>query len=109
MSKTEFTPGPWINQKSASASNSYFIMSKAKGLDGVNRPCDVACVSMGGDEIEMAANAALITAAPEMYAVIEALEKAIHLWAKDEDNTVPDHTLDAFRKAQYILKKARGE
>lgn len=107
MSETRFTKEPWKQKKSPHQREySHFILSEARGLDGVNRPCDVAYVAMGGDEKEIAANAALIAAAPDMY---EALEKCVDELCVIVPCLEANPCMAIIEQAKNALKKARGE
>lgn len=88
-SKTKFTPGPWtvggVDNKNPITTNLFI------------RSADKALVAHGLSEL---ANAALISAAPEMF---EALEQALMRLQILEIN---DTTTDIIKHA---LDKARGE
>lgn len=106
MSKTKFTPGPWFVDADFYVYGGDGRKNQGEYFDGVEFPlvCDVESDSR--DRTENKANAALISAAPEMYEFIRWIRSvqgqcAIMKWRK----FLPE-ILD---KADEILHKARGD
>lgn len=106
MSKTKFTPGPWVVDADFYVYGGDGRKNQGEYFDGVEFPlvCDVESDSR--DRTENKANAALIAAAPEMYEFIRWIRSvqgqcAIMKWRK----FLPE-ILD---KADEILHKAEGE
>ena len=106
MSKTKFTPGPWFVDADFYVYGGDGRKNQGEYFDGVEFPlvCDVESDSR--DRTENKANAALISAAPEMYEFIRWIRSvqgqcAIMKWRK----FLPE-ILD---KADEILHKAEGE
>lgn len=110
----KFTPGPWEVLNSADV----FTAQNAKRRDGVasayNDGWHIADCAMGVTFMpdgqtyvlelqEVIANAHLIAAAPDMYAVLSELEESSTYWSEyDVPIGIPDRIMAA-------LKKARGE
>ena len=106
MSKTKFTPGPWVVDADFYVYGGDGRKNQGEYFDGVEFPlvCDVESDSR--DRTENKANAALIAAAPEMYEFIRWIRSvqgqcAIMKWRK----FLPE-ILD---KADEILHKAVGD
>lgn len=106
MSKTKFTPGPWVVDADFYVYGGDGRKNQGEYFDLVEFPlvCDVESDSR--DRTENKANAALIAAAPEMYEFIRWIRSvqgqcAIMKWRK----FLPE-ILD---KADEILHKARGD
>ena len=106
MSETKFTPGPWFVDADFYVYGGDGRKNQGEYFDGVEFPlvCDVESDSR--DRTENKANAALISAAPEMYEFIRWIRSvqgqcAIMKWRK----FLPE-ILD---KADEILHKAEGE
>ena len=102
MSKTSFTPGPWMvsksefpmlvfNDRRGSVCNIYFIDST--GIGGYK---------------EKNANAALIAAAPEMYWILEHYLDLIQR-ANDGDTVSEQKIFEQSAEIEKVLKKARWE
>ena len=92
MSDTMFTPGPWENGGSLVGARGIIIRQQWEGTRII-------------DELE--ANAALISAAPDMY---EALEMAILEYGKPGGPwSVPSKPGTWIDKAKAAIVKARGE
>ena len=85
MSKTKFTPGPWLFSSYKSGTSVIVIDGKEFGVATVNYP-------------NRDANAHLIAAAPDLYEALDNLE--------NDDGSIPDH---AWKLVQAALAKARGE
>ena len=101
MSKTKFTPGPWLFSSYKSGTSVIVIDGKEFGVATVNYP-------------NRDANAHLIAAAPELY---EALEKIRH-WGESQHKAQSKGghaTFDMMMLREQIdtaeaaLAKARGE
>ena len=104
MSKTLFTPGPWMANGMKVCDSEYFTIAK----------CGWLCQS---DE-ESEANVALIATAPELY---EALQEAVSELCSNHscepcEHTNKDHTECSREPGKCfvqrwinLLKKARGE
>jgi len=89
MSEPKFTPGPWRVGKSIYQSQARVVAEKG------GRVADVFAYEEDQDH----ANAALIAAAPEMYELLDELDKA---------TTAAE--IDAlYTRIPALLKKARGE
>lgn len=72
MSRAKFTPGPWNNKYGN------FIYTQNKGLIATCRPFNGSA-----DQLEIAfANARLMAAAPEMYALVEMIDPNHPILAK---------------------------
>ena len=91
MSETKFTPGPWTY-------GNYTDFLEIQNTDPCN-PKEVCYIDDWTDEQEAAANAALIAAAPEMYA---RLKQA----AEDYEALGLTSNRDSVLR---LLAKARGE
>lgn len=87
--ETKFTPGPWVAVNSLN-NNTTRVKAKNFGF--------VAEIIEFGKETD--ANAHLISAAPEMYALIKKIDA--HL-------VRPDKLGDLIDEAERVLAKARGE
>ena len=108
---TKFTEGPWLKCSRGEA----LIGIKGKNVSVYN--CGL---SGSGKSPESVANANLIAAAPDMYAMVESLSHELNM-AIDEINTMRDihHTdnltptdhwdKESLHDAQVLLAKARGE
>lgn len=120
MSEARFTPGPWaipITHKKIEGgidlrrfddtATAPFVPVGACGC------CDSPWMA-GKDRETCEADAALIAAAPDLYAALEdALEQMIAYWQDIEDEFGPGGTAQddtpAIRNARAALAKARGE
>ena len=93
MSDTRWTAGPWFVNKQPHG----IFVDPVEGDDGV---ADVLMVS-GFDDARQQANANLIAAAPDLYAALDWLCRAL----------VHDHNknIDYWTEALAALAKARGE
>lgn len=114
---TKFTPGPW------SAIDGNFVYSENRIDGAIHSPVRGLCypnrfslnLMNDGDisDSEIAANAALIAAAPEMYDALEAILKFTDsVFDTDEPIDKAAHEHEWARsalKAHTALKKARGE
>lgn len=130
MSKTKFTPGPWVsdlrggccavypaskeadsNVIQSSDERNIFYSSKNNSFDGISwTMCE-----------EAQANAALIAAAPEMYEMIESLASELNSMIEKENERLrksisstdldpPDYyDQESIHEAFKLLSKARGE
>ncbi len=97
MSETKFTPGPWAKDK----------YGQLKNPDG--NPVDVwGCgLSIASRSTETEANAALIAAAPDLYAALEELDEVFCTQADTRDERT--RARKALIAARAALAKARGE
>jgi hypothetical protein len=109
-SKTKFTPGPW------SKSDNYNVISKAFPKNIMVASITLQTTSITMNEVERSetqANAALISAAPEMFEALEYLmeeqELGPELVSLLEALMVTSRGKKAVTKIQAALKKARGE
>lgn len=91
MTKPKFTPGPWQYAN-------YTDFLEIQNTDPVN-PKEIAYIDDWTDEHEAAANAALIAAAPKMYARLEQV-------AEDFEALGLTSNRDSVLR---LLAKARGE
>ena len=89
MSEPKFTPGPWIN-----CDGETIETKKA-------RICIIAPLNLTQEESD--ANAALIAAAPEMYAKLKELADVLRFGGMRCTNRT------MAQEIEEILKKARGE
>lgn len=106
MSETNFTPGPWFVDADFYVYGGDGRKIKGEYFDGVELPLVCYAGSDSRDRTENKANAALISAAPEMFEFIRWIRSvqgqcAIMKWRK----FLPE-ILD---KADEILRKAEGE
>ena len=99
--KEKFTPGPWVFEHGY---RFYRCYSSQEGKSGfyfrVGKNADTNLCSF---DDEWMANAALIAAAPDMYAVLTELEESVDYWSEYD---VPIGIIDQIRAA---ISKARGE
>lgn len=100
VSKTKHTPGPWWNESGTIHAKNPLVWT------GDNHSCvhpayvnDVYWESENPTQ-EYEANAALIAAAPDLYAALEGLVARLEF--------VPEHSID-LSQADAALAKARGE
>lgn len=97
--KTKFTPGPWI----AIEDNGKFYIDKNQ----VNRTEIEGCIA---DDIKSQSDAALIAAAPEMYNLLEKIEKLINQDANGGDRYDSYvYASGVNSEIDKLLRKARGE
>lgn len=102
--ETTFTPGPWHVRRDPLHFDSATCV--VAGISGNRKPFMYTLeASIGGDtDLEtMEANAQLIAAAPELYAVLSELEESCEYWSEYE---VP---LGIAERIKSALQKARGE
>ena len=112
MNDTKFTKGPWKRDKRGECligSNGNEVVIYNCGLVGGNKTT------------ESVANAHLIAAAPDMYAMIESLSKELQhaidevngsrlMQINNQTETPPDMwDMESLHDAQALLSKARGE
>ena len=90
-SETNFTPGPWV------------VEDDSPVTPWVRCPDDKSTLSVSRPYRERLANAYMIAAAPDLYAVVEELEESSSYWS---EYFVPIGIVDRLRAA---LAKARGE
>lgn len=101
--KEKFTPGPWRVHLDKRNGTVCAIIEDKSG-DCVART--VYRFHRG----ERNANGHLITAAPEMYALLDKCESCIrHLLYETVDDPVFDEAENTIREIQELLKKARGD
>lgn len=89
--ETAFTPGPWY----VSQGNPRDIMAKVDGFDAYEPVTKVGKYILFAND----ANAALIAAAPELYAALESCTREFITFSKTP----------AYKRLEAALKKARGE
>lgn len=97
-SETKFTPGPWFINRSEMGIHKYVEARIGGGMIQ-----EVACCGPTELHEQSDANARLIAAAPDLYAVVEELEESSSYWS---EYCVPLGIVDRLREA---LAKARGE
>ena len=100
MSKEKFTPGPWI------APNNGGLNGAVVAKDG-QMVCDPS--GAGRYEDEMDANARLIAAAPEMYALlirIESYFKNRHIYGPGVEESVSKKLMSRIKR---VMNKAEGK
>lgn len=95
--KTEFTPGPWVIDWNVSRLD-VFSADAATLVATLQR----SMMSPGIDSTAKA-NARLIAAAPDLYAVLSELEESCEYWSEYD---VPIGIVERIKSA---LKRARGE
>ena len=102
MMKTNFTKGEWKLYE-------YQTMVNIEVGKGAMTICEMETTSGHGCDVhlstEQKANAHLIAAAPDMYAMIESMSKL----RDGEMHTAIDWILDNTDDLMSLLKKARGE
>ena len=99
--KPKFTPAPWIKEVSRLDSGGLFTSIREKNVNwDEGFICHICAV---GDDARHNRIANLIAAAPEMYGILEELEKIIEYVGEYE---VPLGFQD---RVKATLKKARGE
>ena len=97
--KEKFTPGPWV-VKNDEWCISVICKDAPSGLPFAECPiCDISQEEDTGGLHD----AALIAAAPDMYAVLTELEESVDYWSEYD---VPIGIIDQIRAA---ISKARGE
>lgn len=98
MSKTNFTPAPWVVDYRGTIGH---IKSVSRLVDQTPTVCiyDVKTPSLS--DAEKKANSSLIAAAPEMYAMLNTIADILN---GDEWNINVHH-----RNIQKLLAKVRGE
>lgn len=93
----KFTPSPWICQDGDNFEKDTVITIESR-IDSCIVPiCEMDVYFDGDLGVEQAANAALIAAAPEMYAM---LQKILEVYEMDTDDT---------NSVLRLLAHARGE
>ena len=112
--KVKFTPGPWLLLTSAD-----YGIPAVKGFDPKDGKRFEICECWGEDNdvstTEMSrANAALIAAAPDMYAVLKELIECedVSIYSSAIESNVAGHFFDLEEwadRAVVALAKARGE
>ena len=107
MSKTNFTPGPWVSEihriNTPNEQSVGFFVRTITDKQGERRQIS-GYVETYNQKLfkEIEADAALISAAPEMYRKLE--------WLQREFDESDDEELVAIGwEIELILKKARGE
>lgn len=106
FSDQRFTPRPWHVGKPNEGARVQLVYN----VDGY-AVCDCKTYHGASSTAEMQANAALIAAAPDMYAALETLVKLIDdldhsAIGPETDRVFPSYE---FAEARAALKKARGE
>lgn len=102
MSETSFTPGPWMVSKSEFP---MLVFNDRRGA--VCNVCFIDSTGIGGYK-EKNANAALISAAPEMYDILKHYFDLIQR-ANDGDTISEQKIFEQAADIEKVLKKARGE
>lgn len=93
---TNFTPAPWKAHEGR-ISHEFYITADKETTDGIPLQVELVNIVKGDGYAERASNAALIAAAPEMYACLNTLDQLGGLG------------YDKHEWIRSILKKARGE
>ena len=105
MSNEKFTPGEWGVFGNKNMLKHYIVLNPQKEVKEQKIIADVFCC--GGD---VAANAYLIAAAPEMYRALDKCQSCIqHFLDGKWDNAVAGETENLLIEIEAVLKKARGE
>jgi hypothetical protein len=94
MSETKFTPGPWFTGIDSATGQMSRVRASHKG--GRDNVC-VAEIPVAKDSAEREANAQLISAAPDMYAVLT--------WLNQQGGL----GYESHEAIGSVLRKARGE
>lgn len=106
---SDFTPGPWLLRTTPTSAGLCHIVSAAdwRGAfiygDGLRKGVDDALPKAQ----ELAANARLIAAAPDL---LEALQRIEEYWNQDQNETaMADACWHAINTARAAIAKATGE
>ena len=106
---SDFTPGPWLLRTTPTSAGLCHIVSAAdwRGAfiygDGLRKGIDDALPKAQ----ELAANARLIAAAPEL---LEALQRIEEYWNQDQNETaMADACWHAINTARAAIARATGE
>ena len=106
---SDFTPGPWLLRTTPTSAGLCHIVSAAdwRGAfiygDGIRKGVDDALPKAQ----ELAANARLIAAAPDL---LEALQRIEEYWNQDQNETaMADACWHAINTARAAIAKATGE
>lgn len=109
MSETKFTPGPWVvgDRRLVKHLHGFHTIETPVHIGGrwpgqQRGNCIVICYGHGPNG-ESLADAQLIAAAPELYAVLAELEESAEYWGEYD---VPLGIVDRIKAA---LTKARGD
>ena len=103
MSDTKFTKGEWLVEP-----ESYRIIANEQVITSANFLMGGRTYGMAVEE--MAANAHLIAAAPELYEALEAMEAHISTLLESGDMGFRDEeSIEGLLPARKALAKARGE
>lgn len=110
MSETRFTPGPWECKQVPTSSGRAFRIGKDAMLEPGPRGCCIIYDDYGHGTNERSANAALIAAAPDLYAALDELldsfvEDLMEVGYSEAD--LVDY--ETVVKARAAIAKARGE
>lgn len=104
MSETKFTPGPW--EVVSRFVGPLVIVADCPAE--IDRSGKIEVAHVGAETFAMAAaNAELISAAPELYEALATVMGWIRNW--DPEFVQDDEWPDAGNKAKAALAKARGE
>ena len=99
------TPGPWHAEKHVSMGQELFAVFS----EGVHKAPDGIFLGTAGTQPESQANARLIAAAPDGYALAESIVR----WYENAGDSDPDQespgSIKLWRQAKAFLAKARGE
>jgi len=121
MSQTKFTKGEWINVKADFSDFDIAITTQKRWDTSVVNIVEVTVDWNGELAAEQKANASLIAAAPDMYAMVDSLSNELHAMINEvnmhrakvintQTETEPDYCdAQSVHEAQLLLKKARGE
>jgi hypothetical protein len=102
MSETKFTPGPWECKQVKTSSGRAFRIGKDAMLEPGPKGCCIIYDDYGHGTNERSANAALIAAAPEMYAALEKCIEHMRCIRLGYSSISPEEI------ARAALLKARG-
>ena len=121
MTQTKFTKGEWKWANGDGTEKDVCITTDKRNTNSISNICELDVFFDGEFGVEQKANANLIAAAPDMYAMIKELAHELNL-AIDECNeyrakainssteSEPDYIdKQTIHEAQLLLKKARGE
>ncbi len=106
MSKTKFTPGPWVARVE---DRSFCDTGDTVATEGAGKyDCFAEVFTRNDDIYEAAANTRLIAAAPELYDILEHYLGLIQK-ANDGDTVSEQKIFEQAADIEKVLKKARGE
>jgi len=110
MSEARFTPGPWAVTGQSDAGR-YIVVKAANGRTVARVPFSRENLPLS--EITDASDAALIAAAPDLYAALEFAVRELRLVRDGSLHGTPNSVFalipEAIEKADAALSRARGE